>query len=131
MEVTVTRLAGRRLGVDARGVTTIVDDLESNGGPGDGFRPTELLLAALGACTSGTMIAYADSHGVPLENVRVVLESEKVGPPSRLDEISMRIEVDGPLSDIDLDRLRRAAGACTVHTTLKTGPAVTVELARP
>ncbi len=34
-----------------REVKTVIDDLVENGGPGDGFRPTELLVGALGACT--------------------------------------------------------------------------------
>jgi putative redox protein len=110
--------------INARGVTTIIDDLIEDGGPGDGFRPTELLVGALGACTIGTMLTFAKNTGMPVEGVSMVLEAEKAPAPSRVSSITMVMEVAGDLTAKDLERLQRVAKACTVHNTLKNEPLV-------
>lgn len=110
--------------IDARGVTTIIDDLVEDGGPGDGFRPTELLVGALGACTVGTMLTFAANTGMAVDGVSMTLEGEKATAPSRVSSITMVMEVAGDLSTEELERLGRVAKACTVHNTLKNEPLV-------
>jgi putative redox protein len=54
------------------------DELIASGGDDSGPNPYELLLAALGACTSMTLRMYADRKGWPLKKVRVRLTHEKI-----------------------------------------------------
>jgi putative redox protein len=124
VEVTVRRLSGARFEVTARDLTLIVDRLPEQGGPGDGFRPTELLLAALGACTAGTMMTFAENEGIDVGDVTLELASENAAAPTRIGEISVRMEVGGVPDDRVAESLRRVAHACRIRHTLERSPQI-------
>lgn len=126
MQVDVERVHGKHLEVRARGLSLTVDELEERGGSGRGFRPTELLLGALGACTAGTMLSFAANSSIPVEEVRVHLEDDVADGPKRIERIRIVLTVTGDLTARQIASLRRVAGRCKVHNTLAAGAAVDV-----
>ena len=106
----------------ARDVTITV------GREGDGLRSVELLLAALGSCTLGTMLAFAENAGVDLAGVRLELEPVIAERPERVGEIRMTMHIEGDVDARRLASLRRVAEHCKVHQTLAHGPALALEL---
>ena len=68
MQVDIAQLEWRRMAIRARGNEIIVDDTLETGGPGDGWRPSELLLGGLGACMIGTMLTFAKNQGIEPES---------------------------------------------------------------
>jgi putative redox protein len=99
----------------------------SIGGTGSGPNPYELLLAALGACTSITLRMYADRKGLPLHRTTVHLRHDRVHAKDceqteqksgMLSRIRREIEMEGPLNDQDRQRLVEIADRCPVHRTL-------------
>jgi putative redox protein len=105
----------------------VADEPASAGGTERGPGPYELLLAALGSCTSMTIGMYARRKGWPLENVTVRLRHERryvadcencEKNRTLLTRIDREIELTGPLSADQRERLLEIANKCPVHRTL-------------
>ncbi len=124
MKVNIEQVEGRRMIVRARGVELIVDDTIESGGPGDGFRPSELLMGGLGTCMIGTMITFARNQGISVSGISMTLEDETVEHPERIGVINavMRLETDA--DDRRRATLERVAGACKIHNTLEHSPEI-------
>lgn len=127
MRVRVEQIEGRRLVIEARGNQVIVDDTLEAGGPGDGFRPTELLMGALGACMIGTMINFARGQEIAVDDVTVELEDEAADKPTRIDRIEATMSLRTDADDRRQETLQRVAGGCRIHNTLETSPTIDFE----
>ncbi len=127
--VTVERIAGKRLEVRAGRARAIVDRSVEEGGAGDGFRSVELLLGALGSCTIGTMLTFADEAGIAVGAVRAELKAVTSLSTNTVTRAKLELHVDGELSDEDLTRLGEAAASCKVHRSLHDGVETTFVLA--
>lgn len=122
--------AGFRTAITVRGFELAADEPAAAGGSDSGPTPYELLLGALGACASMTLIMYARRKAWPLKEVIIQLreapthaddcancETEAVG----IRHIERRIELHGPLADEQRQRLLQIADRCPVKQTLERG----------
>jgi putative redox protein len=118
----------------------VADEPVAAGGADSGPNPYELLLGALGACTSMTVALVARRRKWPLERVIVRLRHERVHAadcadceqPSagRLDHIRVAVELVGDaLSDEQRASLLDIATRCPVGRTLRGPIAIDVRAA--
>jgi uncharacterized OsmC-like protein len=106
----------------------IADEPKDAGGLGSGPGPYDLLLAALGACTSMTLRLYADRKKLPLTRTTVRLRHSRIyatdcaeceTKDGMLDRIERVITLEGELDAEQRARLMEIADKCPVHRTLK------------
>jgi len=103
------------------------DEPVSYGGTDTGASPYDLILAALGSCTSMTIGFYARKRGWPLEKITVSLRHSKIHAKDcddcetkegKIDRIWRDIHLTGALTDEQRAKLMEIADKCPVHQTL-------------
>src|SRR5256885_15693710 len=103
------------------------DEPVSYGGTDTGASPYDLILAALGACTSMTIGLYARKRSWPLEKITVSLKHSKIHAidceecetkEGKINRIELDIQLTGSLTDEQRAKLIEIAGKCPVHQTL-------------
>lgn len=119
-----------RADIEARGHSMIADEPVSFGGADTGPTPYEILLAAMSSCTAMTLRFYANRKSWPLEKVTVSLRSGRVHEkdcencatePVGIFHIQRKVEMTGPLTDEQRDRLIQIADRCPIKQTLEHG----------
>lgn len=124
-EVTV---AGHRL---------VVDEPAAFGGADTGPSPYDLLISALGACTSMTLSLYARRKQWPLNAVTVRLRHSKIHAvdcaecdtkSGMLDGIERDVELHGDLTEEQRAILLEMANRCPVHKTLTSEISIRTQL---
>jgi uncharacterized OsmC-like protein/alpha-beta hydrolase superfamily lysophospholipase len=105
----------------------LADEPVAAGGLDSGPGPYDLLLAALGACTSMTLRLYADRKQLPLKRTQVRLRHNRIyaadcaeceTKEGMIDRIDRIVSFEGELDAEAHKRLLEIADKCPVHHTL-------------
>jgi uncharacterized OsmC-like protein/pimeloyl-ACP methyl ester carboxylesterase len=122
-----TRHGGLQNEVIASAHRFLADEPVKAGGLDSGPGPYDLLLAALGACTSMTVRLYADRKQWPLKRILVRLKHGRIyakdcaeceTKEGLIDHIDRTITFEGELDAEQRQRLMEIADKCPVHRTL-------------
>jgi putative redox protein len=117
MKGVARRRSGFTTDVEVDGHQLVVDEPEDKGGANEGPTPRLLLTASLAACTTVTVVMYADRKGWEVGEVETTAEwlpSER-GEPARFEVV---VQVPTELSEEQVERIAVIAGKCPVHRTL-------------
>ncbi|MBX9908397.1 MAG: bifunctional alpha/beta hydrolase/OsmC family protein [Beijerinckiaceae bacterium] len=114
------------------------DEPAAVGGGGTGPNPYDLLCASLGACTSMTLRLYADRKGLAVDRISVDVRHDKIYADDcaecetregRIDQLTVTLQLEGPLTHEQRTRMVEIAAKCPVHRTLHSEIRTTVALA--
>jgi len=100
--------------------TAASDTTSDKGGGNRGFRPHELLEAALASCMNMTLRMYARKHDIPLAGASVLVSLNREAPAGPT--FMYRAELHGPLSDAQRSQLLASLENCPVRATLSKHP---------
>ena len=113
---------GLRHQIKAGDHTWIADAPKDVGGDEAGPDPHQLLMASLGACTAMTLEIFAKKRSWNLTHVAVNLEEQQVDDPKnpgkKIPRFTRDIEVEGDLTQEQLDTLKSIADKCPIHKIL-------------
>ena len=106
----------------------ISDEPINVGGADKGPNPYELLLAALGSCTSMTLRMYANHKKLDVQSIEIELHHSRIHAEdcatceeqsALVDKITRIIKLTGQLTDKQRARMLEIANQCPVHKTMK------------
>jgi putative redox protein len=92
------------------------DTTPDKGGQNAGFRPHDLLEAALACCVTITAQMFAEKHGIPVRQVRAIvrLNREQAIEPT----FEVKMDFDGELTSKQIEQLQVVVQSCPVRKTL-------------
>jgi len=130
ISVHVRRLEGKQLRLRAGKHTMIADRKIADGGTDEGCTSGELLLMAIGSCSTGSLRNFLERHGVesPQLDTNVFFRASSI--PGQRDAIVIALEVGTEAAPFDDEMLKRAATSGRVTSRIKLGSEVEVTLTR-
>ncbi len=109
MKITIDRVddAFQMEAKNERGQTIVMDNSTASGGKDSGYRPMEMLLVAIGGCSTIDVIDILKKQREPLENLHVEINGEREAGkiPSLFKEIDLHFTF---LGDLNEGKVKRA-----------------------
>ena len=95
---------------------SLSDTTDNKGASGAGFRPHELLEAALASCMNMSIRMFAEKYSMPLSTVSTTVKLDRSNPDEAI--FSYTLDLIGPLSENERQLLTKSVQYCPVRQTL-------------
>jgi uncharacterized OsmC-like protein len=127
MNMKISQVAGHQFKAEYLDVELISGKVKDNSHY-EGMSPGSLMVAALGMCTGMHIESYLSKNGVEFEGIEIEIKNRYERNPTRAAEFTLKVKVDGELSDEHRKGLLEEANRCYVGNTIKNAPTITVDL---
>jgi len=116
-------LPGTRASVGRAGTHSVIADRPEDkaGGMGLGFNGGELLALAIGGCFCNDMQAIADEMALEIADLRVSVDVDFTGTPSRASDARLTVECRLADGSDPSEVISRAKAATTIGNSLRAG----------
>lgn len=94
----------------------IADTTLDKGGHNDGFRPHELLEAALASCLTISLRMYLEKHAISIDSFSVTVELDRSMPDKAI--FRKKVQLNGELSEMERKKIEAVLASCPVQKTL-------------
>lgn len=137
-EIKVTANGSFKTQVTTADHSWTIDEPVEAGGTNEGPTPYDLLAAALGGCTAMTLHFFARREKLPLEGVEITISHDRKYAQDCADcttqsgyihQFHVKLDLLGPLSDEQKQKLLGIARRCPVYKTLTSEIRISEELA--
>jgi putative redox protein len=125
----VDHLGGDRFRITLRQHSVTVDQPVADGGEDSAPTPTELFVGSLVACVAFYARRFLARRGLSAAGLGVSADFSMAAHPSRVDAVTLRLELAEPLPLELQATLLQFVSHCTVHSSLQTPPEVRIEMA--
>ena len=96
--------------------STFSDATIDKGGSNSGFRPHELLEAAVACCMNMHIRMFAENHKMDVSNVKTEVSLNRNDTDFSVFEY--KVEIDGKLTGLEKEKLLQVVQSCPVKKTL-------------
>lgn len=128
MSLIVRYVEGKKLEVQCRGHTIIVDQPRSADGTDQGMDPVELFNGALASCVAFYAMMFLSRRIRDLKGLEVQSSWKYSEDPHRVEEISLTVLLPRGVSESEKKGLLRTLEHCTVKNTLENPPNIMIKL---
>lgn len=118
MSVKVSHLGGSSYEVRSEDTSLIVSIPVTPEGPRSGLKPSQMLLAALGACMLSTGVEFLHALGRETSGSALELDYELASRPVRISKVNTTVTLPEGLTEAQSGQFTRSIGRCAIHNTL-------------
>lgn len=129
-KVTVRPIGGRQLLGIARHHAVVTDRTVEDGGTDIGCMSGELLLLAIGSCSTDVLLRFLNQKSVPGRNISVDVFFEQHDIAARRDRIVISINGDDDFLFTNAEEIKAAAVSGAVTSRLRLGSDIDVRIVR-
>jgi uncharacterized OsmC-like protein len=120
---------GERYEITVRDHTIVADQPADAGGSDSAPTPTELFVASLAGCVAFYAGRFLTRHGLSREGLGVAVSYRMdAGRQARVADVRLTVSVPDAMPAQRRPALRAVVEHCTVHNSLTTPPAVSIDL---
>jgi len=130
MSVSIRFAGGKVVEAETKGFTIATDVPTEPGGTVTAPSPVDLLLAALGNCSSYYVLHFCEQRELPVDDISLSVDVQRDTKARKITDIQVSIRVPESFPEKYVDPMLRAASQCTVKKMMLDCPTIDTTVQR-
>ncbi len=124
MDMEIAFPGGKKVNALYKGFTIPTDQPESSGGTGSAPSPFDLFFVSIGTCAGFYVLQFCRDRGIPTDNLKVNLLTEKNQDRKMVDRVKIEIHLPPTFPSKYKKAIVKAAETCTVKKHIEDPPEI-------